>query len=46
MLPQVEAKAIIKPAGAAAAEWRDVAQGHGLDRLEIDRRASAFEYAR
>jgi serine/threonine-protein kinase HipA len=40
-----EAKAIIKEVGAGVAQWRDVAQSHGLDRREIDRMASAFEHA-
>lgn len=40
-----EARAIIKEVGAGVAQWRDVAQRHGLDRREIDRMASAFEHA-
>lgn len=44
-LSQDDAKAIIREVSAGVAEWRNVAQNHGLDRREIDRMASAFEHA-
>lgn len=40
-----DAKAIIREVSAGVAQWRNVAQNHGLDRREIDRMASAFEHA-